>query len=308
MSGLQALKQAEGVREVATKPGKFNILAANRREKRLMSLLVADPGMVFVSSDLNSGEPTVTTQFSKDPYYHAACFGMVGKPPYYEGDVLMIDDIYIMTMSVSPIGRAKVRKAFNEGFDGVGFVDLWMTDKEKIQKGYFKADRELHKILCLGLAYGLSSPKSMISHAEGKGYSLTVAEARGFKQSYWELFSGVEAFSRKLIRQWHKDGAIVNPFGYRCLPDADYKVMNSFIQSSVSGLMKLICVKFFAVCNWVEFVVIIHDEIILQVPEDRLDEAKALWDATIDSVNEDLGWDVKVRAGWSPGKDLYSAK
>lgn len=268
-----------------------------------MQCIQADPGCIFVSADLSAGEPTITTHFSGDPMYFAANFGMVGKEPYYDNGLLMIDDIYLMVMSVSPIGKQKMKDKF-----GPEFVTQWMLDKEVVQKQWLKRDREIHKILALGLAYGLSSPKSMAEHAAKAGYSITHPEARAFKKAYWELFGGVETFSRKLIRNWERDGHVINPFGYRCVPDADYKVMNAFIQSSVSGLMNLLCIKFFTACPEADYIATIHDEVIFQVPENQLTRIRTIWNAAVDSLNQDLSWTVKIRTGFATGKTFYEAK
>lgn len=294
-----------------SKPGskpKFNLLALNRKEPLLMKAMVADPGCILVSADLQSGEPSLTAHFSKDPNFYDCVAGMVGKRPFYDGEGLRIDDIYLSVMSVSPIGQSRMADIFHNGQDGVSFVDQWMLDKDVVCKKWLKRERDIHKILALGLAYGLSSPKSMQEHGAKSGYKLTQAECRAFKEVYWDRFKGVKRFSDQLIRKWRQDGHIVNPFGYRCLPDADYKVMNAFIQSSLSGMMKMLSMKFFEVCKEAEFIAVIHDEILMQVPEDRLEECRRMWDGAVDSLNHDLNWTVPIRTGFVVGKDFFTAK
>jgi DNA polymerase I-like protein with 3'-5' exonuclease and polymerase domains len=290
------------------KKPKFNILALNRKEPLLMQAMVADPGHILVSADISAGEPSLTAHFSKDPNYYDCVAGMVGREPFYDSNGLRIDDIYLSVMSVSPIGRDTMAAIFDHGKDGTSFVDQWMRDKDVVCKKWLKRERDIHKILALGLAYGLSSPKSMQEHGAKAGYKLTQAECRAFKDAYWDRFRGVDRFSKSLIRKWQKDGYIVNPFGYRCLPDADYKVMNAFIQSSLSGLMKVLSMKFFEVCKYAEFIAVIHDEICMQIPIDRQEEAKKLWDMAVDSLNADLAWTVPIRTGWVNGKSLFEAK
>lgn len=291
----------------ASRRARFNLLALNRKEPLLMRTMVADPGYTFVSVDLSAGEPTVTAHFSKDPNYYDATFGMVNKAPYWKDGVLKIDDLYLSVMSVSPIGRERLQQVFQEGINGVQFVEQWQMDAEVV-KAYLKKERQIHKILALGLAYGLSSPKSMVEHALKAGYTLTPKEAKAFHDAYWQLFSGVKRLSDRLIVKWRKEGHIVNAFGYRSLPDADYKVLNAFIQSSVSGLMNMLCMKFFAAAPFCKFVGIVHDEVLFQCPDDRLVEARKIMDAAVESVNQELNWSVKVRTGWAPGKNLYEAK
>lgn len=287
---------------------KLNVQGLARREKRLMDCLVVDPGHVFVSVDLSAGEPTVTTHFSKDPYYMAATFGMVDKEPYYdEQGVLMIDDIYLMTMSVSPIGKARMREVFESTFDGKTFQQQWLEDKEVIQKKVLKDERAFHKILCLGLGYSMG-PKHMVEAAFKAGHTLSLKDARAFFKAYWSLFKGVQRLGQYLESAYSAQKYLVNPFGYRLYPEPSYKALNYYIQSSVSGIINMLCVKYFTVADYCKFVTVIHDEIIFQVPVDRLAEAKETFNRAVDSLNEDLSWSVKIRCGWVEGKTLYEAK
>jgi DNA polymerase I-like protein with 3'-5' exonuclease and polymerase domains len=309
MSESMALSLDEGLLEhTETEDFKFNLLALNRREKLLMRCLKADPGKVFVSVDLSSGEPTISTHFSQDPNYYDACFGMVGKEPYYKDGLLKIGDIYLTVMSVSPVGRDRMAEVFKYGVDGVPFIEQWMKDPEVVQKVWLKKERALHKTLALGLGYGMSSAKKISLNALKAGHILSLADATSFKRAYWDIFKVLKLFDTKLIHMWKRDGHVVNPFGYRCLPDADYKVMNSFIQSSVSGVMNLLCLKFFSACHWAKFIGLIHDEILMEIPADKVEETRKIMAAATKSLNEDLGWSVDIRTGWVVGKDMFDAK
>lgn len=73
---------------------KLNIQGLARGDKGLMSSMIPPPGHVFVSVDLAAGEPSVSAHYSQDRNYFDACFGMVGKEPYYDGDLLRCDDIH----------------------------------------------------------------------------------------------------------------------------------------------------------------------------------------------------------------------
>jgi DNA polymerase I-like protein with 3'-5' exonuclease and polymerase domains len=295
------------LKSVGTATGRFsgsgglNAQGLKRKDKPLMSTMVARPGHTFVSVDLSAGEPTVTTHYSRDKYYRAASFDMVGKRPYWDGDVLMIDDIYIMTMSVSPLGRDKVRQWWADGM-----VDKWVADADGF-KSSVKKDRQLHKVLCLGLGYGMG-PKKLVSTAFAAGYDLDIATAKAFFKAYWKLFSGVKGLSERLAKEFTQKGYLVNDFGYRLVPDAEFKALNYMIQSSVSGIMHILCAKFFAVAPWAHFITVIHDEIIMEVPDDMLPAARLLMDEATESLNEDLNWSVNIRTGFVTGKNLYEAK
>lgn len=283
-----------------------------RKEERLMGCLIPDPGYVFISADLSAGEPTIITHFSKDPYYTAATFDMVGKAPYYdEHGILMIDDIYLMGMSVSPMGKDIIKglfelKIFSYPTESLTFAEQWTRNKQPILD-LVKSERAFHKILILGLGYSMG-PRHMVESAFKAGYELSLQDARNFFKAYWKLFKEVKGLARVLEEQFKRTGYLVNPFGYRLLPDKSYKSLNYFIQSSVSGLINVLITKFFAICSEAKFVTIIHDELICQIPLEKSEEIKKLFFTAVESLNEDLNWDVKVRCGWKEGGSLYEAK
>lgn len=286
----------------------LNIQAMARREERLMGCIVPDPGCIFVSVDLSAGEPSIITHFSKDSYYRAAIFDMVGKEPYYDDNgVLMIDDIYLMGMSISPMGAARLKDVFdNHQFDGLPFSQAWLVNSDAV-KSYLAPERAFHKILILGIGYAMG-PQKMALEAFRAGFELTNKEAKAFFLAYWGLIKDVKKLNDELVDIATKTGYLINPFGYRCVPDPLYKAMNYFIQSSINGLIAILCAKFFAVCEHAKFITIIHDEVIFQIPKDKTEEARALFDSAVESLNEDLGWSVKIRTGWKEGNNLYEAK
>lgn len=288
-----------------TKEFRLNVQGMARRDSGIMSCILPDPGYIVCSSDAGSGEPTVTSHFSQDKNYYDATFGMVGKEPYYQGKLLKIDDIYLTTMSTSPIGEKKMLDAFNSTYSGTPFAHQWLIDPEKIKKELDR-DRKAHKILALGLSYGMG-PKKMVKQMYDNGYNITLKQARDFFRSYWTTFSGVRKFADALGQQVEQQGYIVNQFGYRLTPEP-HKAFNYFIQSSVSGLFHCYCAKIFSIAPWAKFVTVIHDELIAEVPLDRQDDFRNVIKQATDSLNEDLKWDVKLRFGCVMGDTWYSAK
>ena len=287
---------------------KLNIQALSRQNKYVMRSMIADEGKVFVSVDLAAGEPTVIAEYSKDPIYKAVTFDMVGKDPYYNKQgILLLDDIYLAGMSVSPMGKALIRELFDNGVDGVPFVDQWRKDKEVIQKKVLKKARAFHKILMLGLGYSMG-PKKMVKQAFNAGFKLTVADSKAFFKAYWNMFEKVANLRDTLAMKYEREGRLVNQFGYALYPDSSHKALNYWIQSSVSGIVNLLCHIFFTKCKYAEFVTIIHDEKIFQIPEDKVDETKKLLDESVEELNKILNWSVKIKVGFVVGKNLYEAK
>ncbi len=289
--------------------GGLNVQAMSRREKRLMSGLIADEGKVIVSVDLKAGEPSVIAHFSKDPYYRQAVFGMIGKAPYYDNNnVLLIDDIYLMGMSVSPLGRDRLRDVFHTmKFEGRSFAEQWLINPEVITKNTLKKDRELHKILILGIGYEMG-PTKMVESCFEKGFDITMKDAKGFVKAWWGLMQGVDRLRQSQKHVLIRDKALVNFFGYRLVPDKDYKALNYIIQSSVNGIINALCIKFFDYCKKADFITIIHDEILFSCKQEELEEVKGKFKECLDSLNTDLNWSIPITTGWAVGKDWYEAK
>lgn len=289
--------------------GKLNAQGLARRDKGLMSCILSGKDKTTVSIDLSAGEPSVTSHFSQDRNYLYACFEGVGKVPKYRGGILQIDDIYLMTMSVSPIGADKMREAFNAKWPAGSFQDQWMVDPEVI-KTALKRDRQIHKILALGLGYGMGA-KKMVKQMYDQGYILELKNAKAFHRAYWALFSGVKKFSEMLSNRIERDGYLINPFGYRLTPEP-HKAFNYFIQSSVSGIMHVFTAKLMAAAPDAEFITCVHDELLIDVPNGEdgkgLERFRQAKDRATDSLNEDLNWSVKIRTGFAPGKNWYEAK
>lgn len=280
----------------------LNAQGLSRNLKPLMTSIVADPGMVIFASDLAAAEPGVTSQMSGDRNYYDASFGMIGKQPYYDGDVLKIDDLYLTVMSVSPIGAADMRRAFVD----LDIANRWLTHAEEIKKA-LKTPRQLHKVLALAIAYGLG-PKGIIRTAKQAGFEITPQVAKAFYEAYWKLFSGVRGLGKRLELEFQRTGHLVNPFGFRLVPDAHYKCLNAMIQSTVSGIMFALNAKFFTVCPWAEYGTTLHDEVIGQIPIGREDETRKLLELCAADLTEDLGWTIPIRTGWNTGPTLYDIK
>src|SRR4051812_17991420 len=112
---------------------RLNVQGLARRDLGLMSCIMPDEGWITVSMDLSAGEPTVTSEFSRDENYHAACFGMVGKRPFYKNGILYLDDLYLMVCSVSPIGAKAMQDAWHAEWPAGSFADQWLADSEVIK-------------------------------------------------------------------------------------------------------------------------------------------------------------------------------
>ena len=249
----------------------------------------ADPGKIFVSQDVVSLEPSVTAHFSRDKNYRWATVDGIGKAPYYDGDVLMIDDVYLMTASVLPPTAHKIRKAWDDGL-----FDTWLADPEVVKKA-LKGPRSFAKICALGLGYGMGA-KKLQKTCEEAGVLLTFQEAKAVRARYWDLFSGLREFADVLAFRAERDGFIINPFHYRITPEP-HKAFNAYIQSSASGVLDLYCLYLFEERPDFEFVALIHDEVIYQCDADCAKDLPTITDKVSKELNEALNWSVPIRFG-----------
>lgn len=284
---------------------KLNVQALARRSEELVGCIIPDQGNVIISIDLSAGEPTVTSEFSRDANYIDAIFNTQGKVPEYKNGILKISDLYLTVMSVSPVGKDKMKQAFEDKWPAGSFQDQWMQDPEVIKKA-LKSERNFHKMLCLGLGYGMGG-KKMTKAAYEAGYELSLKDARQFHKIYWLLFNGIRSFADRLAEKMEKEGAIVNPFGYRYVCDPS-KAYNYFCQSSVSGIMHVFGAKLFAQAPYAKYVTTIHDEDLIEVPENMIEQFRKDTQIATDSLNADLGWSIAIRTGFAIGRNWYEAK
>ncbi len=294
---------------VARRRIRLNPQGLARKDAPLMSAIKADPGHVFVSCDLSSGEPTCTSHYSQDKNYYDCTFGMVGKDPYINpSGILKIDNIYLSVMSVSPMGKTVIRDLFHSTYDGSRFDERWSDPvfQDRI-KAEIKKEYAFHKIGTLGMSYGMG-PRKFQSAAYDSGYSISFSEAKEFFQAYWRLFADVRRFADKCAAGFKLRGYLVNDFGYRLIPDKEHKAFNYFIQSSVSGIMHVLCAQFFALAPYCTFLLVIHDEVIFSCPAERVEEARTAMKQAEEALNKMLGWRVRIRVGFKTGNNLYEAK
>lgn len=280
---------------------RLNVQGLSRRSAELMKCLQSHTGYITVSMDLASGEPSVTAHYSGDQRYRHATVDGVGSRPTYKDSILYIDDIYIMTMSVSPMHK----KMLWDYFHSFDFASQWLKDPEVI-KDHLKKHRQVCKMLALALSYGMQ-PRKMVKQMYENGVSISFKDAKAFYEAYWQLFSGVRRLADRLEFQIKQDGAMVNEFGYRLTPEPR-KAFNYLIQSSVSGIIHILTAKLFAIAPYARFLTVIHDEILAECPIDKLEEFRQAKDEATRLLNEELGWTTQVRVGFKSGLTWMEAK
>ncbi len=282
---------------------KVNLPALARRDVPFMECFEADPGKVFVSSDFTSLEPSITAHFSKDPNYRYATFDGIGKKPYIENGILMIDDIYLMVASQLP----GLKEPVLEFFSDPAMCEKWVEDSDwcKSQK-LIKGPRKNAKPACLGFNYGMG-PKRFVKQCYDAGIPMGLSQAKAMYAAYWKLFPEIRKLTKVLEVTFKKRGFFVNPFGYR-LTTEPHKAYNAVIQSSASGVVDIITYKFFELLPEAEFVCLVHDEFIYEIPENLLEKARETTDKCLKSLNDDLQWDIPMRIDFTIAKNFAEIK
>jgi DNA polymerase I-like protein with 3'-5' exonuclease and polymerase domains len=283
-----------------------NLLALARRDETFMRVWQPDPGRIFVSCDFSSLEPSITAHFSGDPYYRYATFDGIGKLPHFDhNDVLMIDDIYLMTASVMP-GVGVTICAFFRDMDN---CKLWLSNREAITgHKIIKPIRAKAKTACLGFGYSMGAPK-FARQAYEAGMLVTLSEARGMHKAYWDLFREVKVFSKKLSALVNKNGSIVNPMGYRLTPEP-HKAFNAYIQSTASGVLDLFCLDFFDRCKDARLIANIHDESVFDIPntQESIADCRKAHMESVQQVNDILQWTISMRMSFQLASSFAEMK
>ena len=284
------------------RPARVNLPALARRDMAFMDCWKADG--LFVSKDFTSLEPTITAELSQDPFYRYATYDGLNKEPYVNRDgILMIDDIYLMTASVMPGIGEHVVTFFGDKRN----CEAWLADSEAVKDHPdVKPYRKKAKPACLGFNYGMG-PKRFVQQCYDAGITVSLTDAKRMYKAYWDLFTGVKTLVTKLTAITKRDGYLVNSFGYR-LTTEPHKGYNAMIQSSASGVLDVYNYKFFPRCPWAKFVALVHDEVIIDIPENRIEQTKKIQAECIESLNEDLRFQVPMRMGFIIGKTFAEIK
>lgn len=295
-------KTVEGLK----KHRRVNVQGLSRQEKLLMGGLRPDNGNLIYSIDYVSLEPAITTHYTNDPMYRWATFDGIGKEPYWNNGILMIDDIYLMVASANPCTREVMEAAYRADWGGKTFVEQWLEDSEVIKKALKKSARAFNKTACLGFGYGMGA-KTFYKNATESGHNITMADAKATYSTFWSLFKEIEYFANYLASETKKHSRLVNDFGYRLTPEPR-KAYNAWIQSSASGVLDLLDLNMTTACPWFHLHAFIHDEILGEIPKVKLEDTRKLAQECVSNVNQTLNWSLDLRIGEAWGNSWFEAK
>lgn len=231
-------------RLASSDPNLQNIPVRTEEGRRVREAFVAEPGKWIVSADYSQIELRIMAHLSKDK----------GLLDAFHKDL----DIH----------RATAAEVFGVPLEAVS------SDQ-----------RRTAKVINFGLIYGMSA----FGLAQNLG--IEPSAARGYIERYFARYPGVKAYMEKTRELAHKQGFVETAFGRRLwLPDiqsskapvragAERAAINAPMQGTAADLIKKAMI---AVQKWIQdnglrslLVLQVHDELILEVPEEELALVKA---------------------------------
>jgi DNA polymerase-1 len=153
--------------------------------------------------------------------------------------------------------------------------------------------RAQSKTVNFGVIYGMGATSL------AKQLGIARADAKHFIEAYFEKYSTVATFMTTTLEQARKSGEVRTLLGRRrLLPDlrsanpmkrsyAERIAQNTPIQGTAADLLKLAMVKLAdPVVPGAQMVLTVHDELVFEVPEDRVEEAAKKTKAAMESIIE----------------------
>lgn len=164
-----------------------------------------------------------------------------------------------------------------------------------------KEQRQVGKTQNFGTLYG-AGPQKIAQVAD-----CSMEQAQEFIERYFAQFAGLSSWKDEMIKAARNNGsrvnkkipyAVVPPFGRRRrLPDlysedlkerarAERQVINSIVQGFAANVMKLAMIDLHKVIvdKDIDILLNVHDEVVIQVPEGNVEEARELLVHTMESV------------------------
>lgn len=220
-------------------PNLQNIPIRTAHGKRIREAFIAPPGMLILSADYSQIELRVLAHLSHDPKLVEA---------FNEGQ-----DVHVRTaMEVFDVAEAEVTPLM----------------------------RAQSKTVNFGVIYGMGAV------ALGKRLDIPRAEAKRFIDAYFEKYAGVRDFMNATLAEARQSKTVRTLLGRRrILPElsssnharrayAERIAQNTPIQGSAADLLKLAMVRLREpLVAGARMVLTVHDELVFEVPEDRIDEA-----------------------------------
>jgi DNA polymerase-1 len=252
----------------STEPNLQNIPIRKEVGRLVRSAFVAPPGHRIVSADYSQIELRVLAHLAKDPALGQAFQDRV--------------DVHTHTASL-----------------------VFDTPRDSVSA----EQRRRAKAINFGLIYGMGEPRL------ARDLGISRQEAASFIATYFERFAGVRSFMEQTIATAREGEAVKTILGRRrFLPnlhssnrglrfEAERVAKNTPIQGAAADILKLAMIKLGRgeVVPGARMILTVHDELVFEVPEKAVDEAKAKIKAAMESaypLDVPLEVDVGDGAHW----------
>lgn len=223
-----------------------------------------------------------------------------------EGYLLLVADYSQIELRVLAhlSGDENLKRVFREGKDIHTETAAWIfgLDPAQVDSGMRRAAKTVN----FGVLYGMSA------HRLSQELGLEYKEAEAFIERYFQSFPKVRAWIQRTLEEGRTKGYVETLFGRRrYVPDlasrvrsireaAERMAFNMPVQGTAADLMKLAMVKLFPRLKplGAHLLLQVHDELVLEVPKDRAEEAKALVKEGMESAHPlEVPLEVEVGLG-----------
>lgn len=251
-------------------PNLQNIPVREEMGRRLRRAFVAPPGHLLLAADYSQIELRILAHFAGDEALVRA---------FHEG---------------ADIHRATAAEVFGVAPDEVT-----------------EAMRDAAKVVNFGVVYGISD------YGLAQNLNIERAEARGFIDGYFARFPGVRRYMEEIVARARREGMVrtlmgrirpipeINSKNYARRQFAERTALNTPIQGTAADIIKTAMVRLHRELEAgglrARLILQVHDELILEVPEDEVEAARALVTAVMEGAAElavPLKVDVKVGPNW----------
>ncbi len=175
-------------------------------------------------------------------------------------------------------------------------------------------ERKLGKIVNFGLIYGMGVAKFCLTTAKKHNIYLSKSEASQFRQKFFLLYKGVAAYHQRIRREWQAGTRVSysldgrrRVWSKRTRPTLN-ELLNHPIQGTNATIIKraiaLLDSTLLAKVPQVKLILVVHDEIVLEVPRSLADRvARCLSDCAVEAARPILApipveVEVKVLDSW----------
>lgn len=263
---------------------------------------VPRPGHQWIDCDVNSLEQVVLAELSQDP----SLLKLYG-PNAKKGN-----DVYLYNgAQMKGIGE-KIRKYYDP--------DDFTEESIIVAKKECKKERSIAKVITLAASYG-AGPDKLLNTLQLSGIDITLDEVKEIYKSYWDIYSGVRSYGRRLEREWEeRDGWVYNgigrPIGIHESKKKD--IVNRVVQSTGHDILMMIIEEMerlrqrYIESNkgliWRPIIIDFHDESIVECREEDTEKVLQIFKEAYAIVNQKLNAGVKIEGEPEVIRTLADAK